>query len=114
MAAAAVSIALMQEIDLMNRQPIIFAIAALLVSGAFASAQTPSRDLPDAANPSSASPAPNNASTGSSDRPAAATMPDANTPAPSATGQAPATSEKMQPEMDSVGGGKTAPGKEKK
>jgi hypothetical protein len=41
-------------------------------------------------------------------------MPDANTPDPASTGQAPATSEKMQPEMDSVGGPKSPPGVEKK
>jgi hypothetical protein len=37
-------------------------------------------------------------------------MPDATAP----IAQNPAGSKKMQPEMDSVGGGKTAPGEEKK
>jgi hypothetical protein len=38
-------------------------------------------------------------------------MPDATAPI---ARQNPAGSEKMQPEMDSVGGGKTVPGEEKK
>jgi hypothetical protein len=50
---------------------------------------------------------------GTPDRPLA-TMPDANAPSPETTGQAPAKSEKMEPEMDAVGGAKTAPGEEKK
>jgi len=41
-------------------------------------------------------------------------MPDANSPSSEATGQTRAPSEKMEPEMDSIGGGKTAPGEEKK
>jgi len=41
-------------------------------------------------------------------------MPEANAPDPATTGQAPATSEKMQPEMDSVGGSKSPAGAERK
>jgi hypothetical protein len=93
----------------MNKQSIILTTTTLLLSGAIASAQTPARDLPDAANPNAAGPAP----TGTPDRPPAASLPDASAPDPTITGQAPASSEKMQPEMDSVGGGKTAPGAEK-
>jgi hypothetical protein len=96
----------------MNDRCTILAIATLLISSGVASAQTPARDLPDAANPSAAGPAPNNARAGTADRPpSSATTPDANAPI---AGQNPAGSEKMQPEMDSVGGGKTAPGEEKK
>ena len=51
---------------------------------------------------------------GTPDRSLAATMPDANAPSPETTGQAPAKSEKMESEMDAVGGAKTAPGEEKK
>jgi hypothetical protein len=96
----------------MKDRCIILATATLLISSGIASAQTPARDLPDAANPSAAGPAPNNARTGTADRPPlSATTPDANAPN---AGQNPVGSEKMQPEMDSVGGGKTAPGAEKK
>ena len=98
----------------MNKQSIILTTTTLLLSGAIASAQTPARDLPDAANPNAAGPAPNNARTGTLDRPPAASVPDASAPDPTITGEALAPSEKMQPEMDSVGGGKTAPGAEKK
>jgi hypothetical protein len=95
----------------MKDRCIILATATLLISNGIASAQTPARDLPDAANPSAAGPAPNNASTETADwPPSSATMPDATAP----IAQNPAGSEKMQPEMDSVGGGKTAPGEEKK
>jgi len=96
----------------MKKQSIILTTITLLLS--VASAQTPARDLPAAANPNAAGPAPNNARTGTPDRPPAASLPDASAPDPTITGQAPASSEKMQPEMDSVGGGKTAPGAEKK
>jgi hypothetical protein len=41
-------------------------------------------------------------------------MPEANAPDPATTGQAPTISEKMQPEMDSVGGPKSRAGEEKK
>jgi hypothetical protein len=98
----------------MKKQFTTLPTVALLIGTAIASAQTPSRDLPDAANPSGAGLAPNNARSGTLDRPPAASVPDASAPDPAITGQAPATSEKMQPEMDSVGGGKTAPGAEKK
>ena len=98
------------ERHIMKNRCIILTTTTLLLSGAIASAQTPARDLPDAANPNAAGPAP----TGTPDRPPAASLPDASAPDPTITGQAPASSEKMQPEMDSVGGGKTAPGAEKK
>jgi hypothetical protein len=99
------------ERHIMKNQCMILTAIMLLLSGAISSAQTPARDLPDAANPSAAGPAPNNARTGTPDRPPAAS-PDASAPDPTSTGQAPASSEKMP--LDSVGGGKTAPGEEKK
>jgi hypothetical protein len=90
-------------------------VAALfIISGGIASAQAPTRDFPAAANPTAAPPAANNPRTGTPDRPPAATMPEANAPDPATTGQAPATSEKMQPEMDSVGGPKSPAGAERK
>ena len=92
----------------------LFTAAALLISSGIASAQMPTQDLPDAANPTATPPVSNSPKTGTSDRPPTATMPDANAPNPATAGQAPASSEKMQPEMDSVGGGRTAPGAEKK
>jgi hypothetical protein len=98
----------------MLKQSVVFAVAALLISGGIAWAQTPTRDFPDAANPTAAPPAANNPRTGAPDRPPAATLPDANAPDPVTTGQAPATSEKIQPEMDSVGAPKPPPGAEKK
>jgi hypothetical protein len=98
----------------MMKSSVVFAVAALFIGGGIASAQAPTRDFPDAANPTAAPPAANNPRTGTPDRPPAATMPDANTPDPATTGQAPVTSEKMQPEMDSVGGPKSPPGAEKK
>jgi hypothetical protein len=98
----------------MMKPSVVFAVAALFISGGIASAQAPTRDFPDAANPTATPPAANNPRTGTPDRPPAATMPDANTPDPATTGQAPVTSEKMQPEMDSVGGPKSPPGAEKK
>src|SRR3979490_3141669 len=98
----------------MMKQSAVFAVAALfIISGGIASAQVPTRDFPAAANPTAAPPAANNPRTGTPDRPPAATMPEANAPAPATTGQAPATSE-MHPEMDSVGGSKSLPGAEKK
>jgi hypothetical protein len=101
------------ERHIMKNQSIIPATITLLVTGAIAWAQTPARDLPDAANPSAAGPAPNNARTGTPDRPAAASVPD-TAPDATITRQAPAASEKMHPEMDSVGAGKAAPSAEKK
>jgi hypothetical protein len=99
----------------MVKQSAVFAIAALfIISGSVASAQVPTRDFPDAANPSAAPPAANNPRTGTPDRPPAAIMPEANAPDPATTGQAPVTSEKMQPEMDSVGGPKSPAGAERK
>ena len=41
-------------------------------------------------------------------------MPEANAPDPATTGQGPATSEKMQPKMDSVGRPKSPAGAERK
>jgi hypothetical protein len=98
----------------MKNQCIILTIMTLLLSSAVASAQTPARDLPDATNPNTVGPAPNNARTGTTDRPPAASSPNASTPDPTITGQAPGSSEKMQPEMDNVGPSKTTPGAEKK
>jgi hypothetical protein len=98
----------------MKNQSLLFA-AALLASAGAASAQVPSQDVPNAANSTSSPPAASDASkTGRTDRPPAMAMPDANAPSAEATGQTRATSEKMEPEMDSVGAGKTAPGEEKK
>jgi hypothetical protein len=98
----------------MMKQSVVLAVAALLISGGIASAQAPTRDFPDAANPTATPPAANYPRTGTPDRPPAATMPDANAPDPATTGQAPVTSEKIQPEMDSVGAPKPPPGAEKK
>ena len=97
----------------MMKQSTVFAVAALF-SGGIASAQAPTRDFPAGANPTPAPPAATNPRTGTPDRPPAATMPEANAPDQATTGQAPATSKKMQPEMDSVGGPKPLPGAEKK
>ena len=98
----------------MMKHSAVFAVAALfIISGGIASAQAPTRDFPAAANPTAAPPAANNPRTGTPDRPPAATMPEANAPDP-ASGQARATSEKMQPEMDSVGGPKSPAGAERK
>jgi hypothetical protein len=88
--------------------------AALFVSAGIASAQLYAPDLPDAANPTATPPASNDRVSSPSDRPPAASTPDANAPDPGTVGQAPATSEKMHPEMDSVGTGKTPPSAEKK
>src|SRR3954469_6938429 len=99
----------------MMKQSAVFAVAAqFIISGGIASAQAPTRDFPAAANPTAAPPAANNPRTGTPDRPPAATMPEANAPDPATTGQAPATSEKMQPEIDSVGGPKSPAGAERK
>ena len=88
--------------------------AVFLACFGFASGQVPSRDFPDAANPTAAPPAANSPRSGTPDRLPATTMPEANAPDPAITGQAPSISEKMQPEMDSVGGPKSAAGEEKK
>jgi hypothetical protein len=98
----------------MKNQFSLVAGAALLFTSGLASAQAPSHDFPSAANPTSTPPAANSPRTGTPDRPPAATMPDANAADPATTGQAPAASKKMQPEMDSVGGPKSPPGAEKK
>jgi len=92
----------------------IAAGAVFLASFGFASGQVPSRDFPDAANPTAAPPAANSPRSGTPDRAPAATLPKANAPDPATTGQAPSISEKMQPEMDSVGGPKSQAGEEKK
>lgn len=92
----------------------IVAGAVFLASFGFASGQVPSRDFPDAANPTAAPPAAVSPRSGTPDRPPAATLPEANAPDPATTGQAPSLSEKMQPEMDSVGGPKSGAGEEKK
>ena len=97
----------------MTKRLPVFAVAALLAGSGVASAQAPTRDFPDAANPTAAPPAANSPRTGTPDRPPAATLPDAHAPDPVTTGEAPA-SRKMAPEMDSVGGGKTPAGGEKR
>jgi hypothetical protein len=98
----------------MKRQFSLFA-ALLLATAGGASAQVPSQDVPSAATRPSGPPAASDDSkTGRTDRPPTATMPDTNAPSAEVTGQTRATSEKMEPEMDSVGAGKTAPGAEKK
>ena len=91
----------------------VFAVAVLLASSGVASAQSPTRDFPDAANPTGAPPAANSPRTGTPERPPAATLPDANAPDPVTTGETPGMS-KTEPEMDSVSGGKTPAGEEKK
>jgi hypothetical protein len=96
-----------------NRVP-AFAVAVLLASSGVASAQGPTRDFPDAANPTAAPPAANSPRTGTPDRPPAATLPDAHAPDPVTTGEAPPSPKNTEPGMDSVGGGKTPAGEEKK
>jgi hypothetical protein len=96
----------------MRTQPVILAAIALLVGygAALGQTQTPRGDSPPElssnpeAHPQSATP----------NRPPASALPDANKPSPETTGQIPATSEKMDPGMDTAGGPKTAPGEEKK
>jgi hypothetical protein len=98
----------------MKNQFSLFAALLFAAAGA-ASAQVPSQDVPNAANPTSSPPAASDESkTGRTGRLPAAAMPDTNAPSAEVTGQTRATSEKMEPEMDSVGAGKTAPGAEKK
>jgi hypothetical protein len=63
--------------------------AVFLACFGFASGQVPSRDFPDAANPTAAPPAANSPRSGTPDRPPAATLPEANAPDPAITGQAP-------------------------
>jgi hypothetical protein len=91
----------------------MLAAAALLVGsgGALAQKQTPRAYDGSPAISSHPEAHPQSATPG---RPPAATIPDANKPSPEATGQAAASSEKMEPGMDTVGGPKTAPGEEKK
>lgn len=98
----------------MKKPLCIVAGAVFFASFGFASGQVPSRDFPDAANPTAAPPAALSPRSGTPDRLPAATMPEANAPDPATTGQAPTISEKMQPEMDSVGGPKSRAGEEKK
>jgi hypothetical protein len=98
----------------MTKQVPVFAVAVLLAGSGIASAQSPTRDFPDAANPTAAPPAANSPRTGTPERPPAATLPDANAPDPVTTGEAPGMSKQTEPEMDSVGGGKTPAGEEKK
>jgi hypothetical protein len=103
-----------REVPTMTKRFPMFAVAVLLASSGVASAQAPTRDFPDAANPTAAPPAANSPRTGTPDRPPAATLPDAHAPDPVTTGEAPSTPKKTEPEMDSVGGGKTPAGGEKK
>jgi hypothetical protein len=92
----------------MKTQVTILAVAALFVSVGAAAAQKQTPRQPDSSG------APTTSQSATPDRPPAATMPKANAPSPETTGQAPSTSEKMDPGMDSVGGPKTPPGEEKK
>lgn len=103
-----------REVPTMTKRFPVFAVAVLLASSGVASAQAPTRDFPDAANPTAAPPAANSPRTGTPDRPPAATLPDAHAPDPVTTGEAPSSPKKTEPEMDSVGGGKTPAGGEKK
>ena len=103
-----------REVPTMTKRFPMFAVAVLLASSGVASAQAPTRDFPDAANPTAAPPAANSPRTGTPDRPPAATLPDAHAPDPVTTGEAPSSPKKTEPEMDSVGGGKTPAGGEKK
>lgn len=98
----------------MTKRHLAFAVAALLAGPGVASAQSPARDFPDAANLTAAPPAANSPRTGTPERPPTATMPEANAPDPVTTGEVPSTAKKMEPEMDSVGGSKTPAGEEKK
>jgi hypothetical protein len=82
--------------------------AALLVSSGAASAQQHTPQQYESSGPRMAS------QSTTPDRPPAATMPESNAPFPQTTGDAPAASEKIDPEMDSVGGQRPAPGEEKK
>jgi hypothetical protein len=87
----------------------------LLASASYASAQVPSQDVPNASNPTKAPPAAADTSkSGRTDRLPAAAAPETNAPSPEATGQTRAPSEKMEPEMDSVGAGRSSPGEERK
>jgi hypothetical protein len=86
---------------------LIVAAATLFFSSSMASAQVTTQGLPDAANPAATPPAPDNARTGTADRPPAAAVPDPNAPGSATSGQAPAASEKMHPEM---GGDRRPPG----
>jgi hypothetical protein len=92
---------------------ILIVAAGVLFVSSMASAQLPTQDLPDAANPTATPPVSNDEST-QTDRPPAAAVPDANAPGPAISGQAPAASEKMHPEMGGVGGDRPFPGAEKK
>ena len=105
---------LIREVPTMTKRFPVFAVAVLLAGSGVASAQAPTRDFPDAANPTAAPPAANSPRTGTPDRPPAATLPDAHAPDPVTTGEAPSSPKKTEPEMDSVGGGKTPAGGEKK
>ena len=97
----------------MKQQISLVAGTAFLISASLASAQAPSRDFPTATDPDS-TPAAISPRTGTTDRSPAPTLPGLGTADPIATGQAPSISEKVQPEMDSVGGPKPPPGSEKK
>jgi hypothetical protein len=99
--------------DTTMKHRLLFA-GVLLASASCASAQVPSQDLPDASNPTSSPPAAADTSkSGRTDRPPAAN-PNTNAPSPAATGQTRAPSEKMEPEMDSVGAGRSSSGEERK
>jgi hypothetical protein len=98
----------------MKTQVVILAVAALLVGSGAALAQKQTPGQHDRSGASTSSHPEMHPQSATPDRPPAAAMPKANAPSPETTGQAPASSEKMDPGMDSVGGPKTPPGEEKK
>ena len=106
----------------MMKQSVVLAVAALLISGGIASAQAPTRDFPDAANPTAtwlllSVDRELGANGKKAPRFPAAALSASGSKGfshPATTGQAPVTSEKIQPEMDSVGAPKPPPGAEKK
>jgi|EndMetStandDraft_8_1072994.scaffolds.fasta_scaffold44959_3 hypothetical protein len=99
--------------DTTMKHRLLFA-GVLLAGASCALAQVPSQDLPDASNPTSSPPAAADTSkSGRTDGPPVAN-PNTNAPSPAATGQTRAPSEKMEPEMDSVGAGRSSSGEERK
>src|SRR5215831_3059875 len=97
----------------MKTQLVVLAAATLLVGSGAALAQKQTPGSHDRSGASTSSHPGMHPQSATPDRPAAV-MPDVNKTSPETTGQAPSTSEKMDPGMDSVGGPKTPPGEEKK
>jgi hypothetical protein len=98
----------------MKTQLMILAAAALLVGSGEALAQKQTPREYDSSGPAVSSHPEAHPQSTTPDRPPAATMPDANKPSPETAGQAPASSEKMEPGMDTVGEPKITSGEEKK